>query len=224
MLAENQSVEKTLERRSVSHIAFCEALVVADDTSYAEADRKVSESAALEKGVKEYWAEAKKSTYVAWKSICTKENQMLEPIKKGGEILVAKMANYRTEREAVEQKKREEEQERNKAEMQLKAFELAEQGVPQEAVDAVMEMADEPVSIAPKNELRGKTSFSVDYEVRVIKGKEHLIPREVLEPTTPLMVKALEAKVKVLAKASGGKKIEGIEITQTTKARRRATV
>jgi len=223
MLVEKQTIEQTLAKRSVSHIAFCNGLAVTDDSSYAEADRKVSESAALEKGVKEYWAEAKKSTYVAWKSICTKENQMLDPIIKGGNILVVKMAHYRSEREAVERKKREEEQARIKAETQLKAFELAEEGVPQEAVDAVMEMAEESVSIAPKNELRGKTSFSVDYEVRVVKGKEHLIPREILEPTTPLMVKALEAKVKAIAKLNGGKQIEGMEIIQTQKARRRAT-
>ena len=62
----------------------------------------------------------------------------------------------------------------------------------------------------------------IDYDVRVIPGQEHFIPNDILRPTTPQMVKALEAKIKKIAKATGGQKIAGIEITQTQSARRRS--
>ena len=82
-------------------------------------------------------------------------------------------------------------------------------------------MSEDALETTPVVEIRGKTTFVKDYEVRIIPGKEHLIPQEILQPTTPQMVKALEAKIKKLAKLNGGKKIEGVEIISTQSTRRR---
>jgi hypothetical protein len=216
-----QSMGEVLATRANSILEVCKNFIINDQSSYEEADRKVSETASLEKGIAEYWAEPKATAHKAWKAICTKEKEMLEPIKQGSKILSANMSAYRRAFTEAEQRKRDEEIKKAKEQAQLEAFKLAEQGVDEVAVEAVLEMAEEPVSVAPVAELRGKTSFVLDYEVKVIPGQEHLIPKEILQPTTPQMVKALEAKIKKLAKVTGGQKIAGIEITQIQTARRR---
>ena len=216
------TLSESLALRANTILETCRNLVITDQSSYTEADRRVCETASLEKGIVDYWKEPKSAAYSSWKSICAKEAEMLSPIKEGSKLLASNMAIYKREFDRDEQKKREEEQEQAKREAQLQAFELAEQGVPIEAVEAVMQLAEEPVSLAPVAELRGKTSFVIDYDVRVIPGQEHFIPNDILRPTTPQMVKALEAKIKKIAKATGGQKIAGIEITQTQSCRRRS--
>ena len=158
----------------------------------------------------------------AWKSICNKEKQMILPIKEGGRLLPKKMSAYRQDREALEAEKRKKEEEKKRLEMKVEALKMAEDGVPEEAVDAVLEMAEEP-SVALTPELRGKTSFTGSYEVRLIPGEEWSIPKDILEPTTPAQIKATEAKVKAQAKLNGGKPVKGFEIIQTETARRKST-
>ena len=140
------SIGQKLALRANTILDVCSNFLVIDQASYSEADRKVSETASLEKGIIEYWSEPKRSAHKTWKGICQKEKDMLSPIEEGSKILSAKMATFKRE------------------------FDLAQ---------------------------------------------------EILQPTTPQMVKALEAKIKKLAKLNGGKKIEGVEIISTQSARRR---
>jgi len=217
-----ESMGEALSFRANNILEACRDFIIKDQGSYSEADRKVSETASLEKGIIEYWAEPKQTAHKSWKSICTKEKEMLEPIKEGGRLLSAKMALFRSAFQQEEQKKRDELQEQAKAEARLQAFELAEQGEDPVAVEAVMEMAEEAVPMAPRVELRGKTSFVQSYEVRMIPGEEWRIPKDLLVPSTPAQVKAIEAKVKAQAKFTGGKPVDGFEIIPTQSARRRA--
>jgi hypothetical protein len=76
--------------------------------------------------------------------------------------------------------------------------------------------------MTPRAELRGKTSFGQSYEVRLIQGESWKISRDILEPTTPAQIKAIEAKVKAQAKLNGGKQVEGFEIIPIDTTRRRA--
>ena len=216
-----ESMGQMLATRANTILKVCSNFLITDQASYSEADRKVSETASLEKGIKEYWAEPKLSAHKTWKGICQKEKDMLTPIQEGSRFLSIKMATFKREFDLAEQKKRDELADKAKKELQLKAFELAEQGVDPIAVEAIVEMAEDTMSTLPVAEIRGKTTFVRDYEVRIVPGKEHLIPQEILQPTTPQMVKALEAKIKKLAKLNGGKKIEGVEIIPTQSTRRR---
>jgi hypothetical protein len=215
------SIGQKLALRANTILDVCSKFLVIDQASYSEADRKVSETASLEKGIIEYWSEPKRSAHKTWKGICQKEKDMLSPIEEGSKILSAKMATFKREFDLAEQKKRDELADKAKKELQLKAFELAEQGIDPVAVEAIVEMSEDALEATPVVEIRGKTTFVKDYEVRIIPGKEHLIPQEILQPTTPQMVKALEAKIKKLAKLNGGKKIEGVEIISTQSTRRR---
>ena len=216
-----ESMGQMLATRANTILKVCSNFLITDQASYSEADRKVSETASLEKGIKEYWAEPKLSAHKTWKGICQKEKDMLTPIQEGSRFLSIKMATFKREFDLAEQKKRDELADKAKKELQLKAFELAEQGVDPIAVEAIVEMAEDTMSTLPVAEIRGKTTFVRDYEVRIVPGKEHLIPQDILQPTTPQMVKALEAKIKKLAKLNGGKKIEGVEIIPTQSTRRR---
>ena len=82
-----------------------------------------------------------------------------------------------------------------------------------------MEQSHESVQVAPSQpELRGKTSFQVDYEVSLVPGSEHLIPLDILIPTTQGHIKAVLAKAKAQAKLTGGKPIPGILVVQTQRA------
>jgi len=216
-----ESMGQMLATRANTILKVCSNFLITDQASYSEADRKVSETASLEKGIKEYWAEPKLSAHKTWKGICQKEKDMLTPIQEGSRFLSTKMATFKREFDLSEQKKRDALADKAKKELQLKAFELAEQGVDPIAVEAIVEMAEDTMSTLPVAEIRGKTTFVRDYEVRIVPGKEHLIPQDILQPTTPQMVKALEAKIKKLAKLNGGKKIEGVEIISTQSTRRR---
>ncbi len=211
-----------LSHRTSSILDRCASIVILNDDDYAEADRLLSETKSLDNAVVLYWGAGKASAYTTWKIVVSKEKEMRDRIETSKDRISAVMVAYKSEYDKAAQKKRGEEQEQSKRDTQLQAFELAEQGAPIEAVNAVMQLAEEPVSLAPVAELRGKTSFVIDYDVSVIPGQEHLIPVEFLLPTTPQLVKALESKIKKIAKATGGQKIAGIEITQTQSCRRRS--
>jgi hypothetical protein len=214
------SLAETLANRANAVLAFCENITIVDDSTYKEADQKASETASLERGIKDYWDESKALTYQAWKLTCGKESEMLNPIKEGAKVLTKKMSAYRSERDCLERDKREVEQKSHEDKTRGEVFELVEDGLPQEVADKIIAQSKDSVA-TPVSELRGKTSFTLNYEVRLIKGKERLIPHDILLPTTPAMVKALEAKIKTFAKATGGMKIEGVEIIQTETAKRR---
>jgi len=202
-------------------VADCKSLTVTSDDEYKDADKGMSLSANLEKEVEAYFKDEKAEAKARYDAIRLKEKGALDVLKDLINATRGKMSEYRAERKRIEREKREAEQQRHEAEAKIEAFKLAEGGVPQEAVDAVIELSKQPVSLAPVAELRGKTSFTVDYAVSVIQGQEHLIPKEILEPTTRAMVKAVEAKIKAIVKTTGGKPIPGVLIEQTESARRR---
>ena len=214
------SLAETLANRANAVLAFCENITIVDDSTYKEADQKASETASLERGIKDYWDESKALTYQAWKLTCGKESEMLNPIKEGAKVLTKKMSAYRSERDRLERDKREAEQKSHEDKTRGEVFELVEDGLPQEVADKIIAQSKDSVA-TPVSELRGKTSFTVSYEVRLIRGEEWRIPKDLLEPTTPLMIKAIEAKVKAQAKFNGGKPVKGFEIIQTETAKRR---
>ena len=208
-----------LSRRAATVLEYCDLYEVGDDSSYQEADLKVCEGATLAGAIKAYWKPLKESAYTTWKLHVQREKEMLAPIENGTRVLTGKMARYKSEREELARERRDEQQLKRIEETKVTAFELAEQGVPQEAIDAVVEQSRELVDVSPPPELRGKTLFTVSYEVSIT--DETLIPCDVLTPTTPAMRKALVAKVKAMAKATAGKPVLGMEIIQTSTARRR---
>lgn len=72
------------------------------------------------------------------------------------------------------------------------------------------------------NEEKDKTRFKPSYEVRMIPGEEWRIPKDLLWPSTPTQIKALEAKVKAQAEFTGGAPVKGFEIIPIQTAKRGA--
>ena len=150
---------------------------------------------------------------------------MLDPLNDSQKILTGKMARYRAERDRIEKERQDAALLLAKEEAQYEAFKIVEeQALPPEVAQAVMEQAQESVQVAPSQpELRGKTSFKPDYEISFVKGSEHLIPLDILLPTTKGHKDAVLAKAKAQAKLTGGRPIPGFLVVQTQSASTRAS-
>ena len=90
-----ESLGQSLAARANSILEVCRNFTINDEASYTEADHRLSETSSLEKGILEYWGDPKMTSHKAWKSICNKEKEMIEPIKEGSKLLSGKMAEYR---------------------------------------------------------------------------------------------------------------------------------
>ena len=225
MMGKAVDIGEDLRKRGRAIEIHSEEMVILTDFDYSSSDKKASEMAALEKGIKDYWRDMKLASHKAWKLQCRKEEEMLAPVQYAKRLITSKMSEYRYERGRIEAEKREAEQNKNREIQEIEAFKLAEEGLPAAAVDAIMEQAAESnVQMAPSvQELRGKTSFSVDYEVELVAGDEHKIPLEILLPTTKGHIAAVLSKAKAQAKLTGGKPIPGIKIIQIEKAKTRSS-
>lgn len=225
LMGKTVDVGDELIRRGRAIERHSEDMVILNDFDYNSGDKKASEMAALEIGIKDYWRDMKLASHKAWKLQCRKEEEMLAPVQWAKRLITSKMSEYRSERGRIEAEKREAEQDKNRKIQEIEAFKLAEEGLPPAVVEAILEQAAESnVQMAPSiQELRGKTSFSVDYEVELVAGDEHKIPLEILLPTTKGHISAVLSKAKAQAKLTGGKPIPGIKIIQVEKARTRSS-
>lgn len=214
-----------LRRRGSDIEAFCSTMVILNDSDYASGDAKASELASLEKGIKDYWKDMKEISYKNWKMQCKKEEEMLAPVQRAKRVTTDKLGVYKALRDREEAESREAEQKLHRREQEIEAFKLAEEGHAPEVVEAIMEQAAESnVQMAPSiPELKGKTSFQVDYEVELVPGQSHKIPLDILMPTTKGHLTAVLAKAKVQAKMTGGRPIPGIKITQIQRAKTRSS-
>lgn len=218
-----------LERRTNALLQACESLEINDDESYSDADRGMSRSLNQEKEIKKVFNEKKAKPSKTLKDFQAQEKIMLSAIGKACTIFAGKMSKYEEEREELEEKKREIYQKELEEKTLQDAFRLAEEGVPQHAIDGVIEQSKERIENATIPELRGKTKFNVAYEVQIVAGKEDSIPNDILAPTSPAMIKALEAKIKAMVKLEGESKFrkkyeesaKWLKIKQSKTARRR---
>jgi len=218
-----------LVRRTDGLLQDCDLLVIKDDASYGDADKGMSRSLNVEKEIKSEFEKKKEEPRNLLKALQAQEKIMLTAIGKACLIITGKMAAYETAREEIEEEKREVYQKEMEEKTLQDAFRLAEEGVPQSVIDQVVDQSKERIAVTSIPELRGKTKFNVAYEVQIIAGEEDSIPSEILSPTSPAIIKALEAKIKAMVKLEGEgkfrKKYEGsnqwLKITQTKTARRR---
>ena len=218
-----------LLRRTDGLLHDCELLEIEDDASYLDADKGMSRSLNVEKEIKRVFEEKKEEPRELLKALQAQEKTMLTAIGKACTIITQKMDAYENVREEGEEEKRVAYQKEMEEKTLQDAFRLAEEGVPQHAIDAVVEQSKSQIANASIPELRGKTKFSVAYEVQIISGAEDSIPRNILSPTSSAMIKALEAKIKAMVKLEGDamfrEKYEGsyqwLKIRKTKNARRR---
>jgi len=143
----------------------------------------------------------------------------MDPIEGSSQKLLRDMRIFQTqeaERNAAAQKLLEDVAKKKQEQECLdQAEEMEKAGMPKEAIDGVLDLAELPgpeIHLATPI-LRSKTSFTPSWEVEVI--DEFLVPEDYIIRTVNL--KAIKQIVK---DKSGAIEIPGIKITETTSTRR----
>jgi len=209
------TLEGELKKRAEWVELDCVMLIQNDD-EYNAAMQKAEEVKSLEKGIEDYWRPLIHMAHQNHVLLKRKEKSMLDPVKAGLEKLGGLLIEYRSKRERLERDRQEAEHQKQIEEADLAAFELAEEGVPQEAIDAVREMKTEtPFHAQPTQELRSRSSFKPDYIVTIEDIDE--VDREFLVPSTKAHREAIINNARAKAIKTGGKPLKGFKIISTEK-------
>lgn len=198
---------------------FAKELTIFSPALYEIADKHIVQGEGIKKAIKETVDPIVSERHKAHKEATKFRAALIDPIEEGSKLLIQKMKVYKQEqdRKAEEEKKRlEEEQKKRHEENCLKeAAALEDAGAPQEAIEAVLDFAEDlqPEIFVPTQELRSKTSFTPDWKIEVI--DEFAIPEEFI--IRIVNVRAIEKLVK---DRKGNIKIPGIKVIETEKTRR----
>ena len=217
-----ETLEDQLKRRSDMVKADCQVIIQNDD-DFDAAAKKAEQVKSLEKAIKEYWLPLTQMSYQNWKMLLGKQETMLKSVQEGLKDLGGSMVAYRADRERKERERQEADFQKQKELADLVAFELAEEGVPQEAIDKVKEMQVEtPFQAKPMQELRSRHSFVPEYIV-TIKKKDGVeawedVDEEFLMPSTKAHKEAILNNARDKAKKTGGKPMDGFDVVVTEKA------
>ena len=217
-----ETLEDQLKRRSDMVKADCQVIIQNDD-DFDAAAKKAEQVKSLEKAIKEYWLPLTQMSYQNWKMLLGKQETMLKSVQEGLKDLGDSMVAYRADRERKERERQEADFQKQKELADLVAFELAEEGVPQEAIDKVKEMQVEtPFQAKPMQELRSRHSFVPEYIV-TIKKKDGVeawedVDEEFLMPSTKAHKEAILNNARDKAKKTGGKPMDGFDVVVTEKA------
>jgi len=183
------------------------------------ADKKITEAEHIKKVIREKLDPIVSDRHKAHKEATKFRSAMIDPIENSSQVLMEKMKVFQKvqdEKIAEEKKKLEEEaKERQEQECLKQAEEMEKAGAPKEAVDAVLDLADDPapeVHIATPI-LRSKTSFTASWDIEVINEDE--VPEQYI--IRNVNIKAIKQIVK---DKKGNIKIPGIKIIETTSTRR----
>ena len=217
-----ETLEEQLKRRSDMVKADCQVIIQNDD-DYNAAAKKAEQVKALEKAIKDYWKPLTQMSYQNWQMLLAKEKTMLASVQEGLQDLGGSMVAYRSERERLERERQEAEFKKQKEKADLVAFELAEEGYPQEAIDKVREMQSQTAFQAkPTQELRSRHSFKPEYVITIKKkdGREAWseVDKEFLMPSTKAHKDAILANARDKAKKTGGEPMAGFDVVVTEKA------
>jgi len=217
LLEEDQEIE-FLTRVNL-YAQFAKNHLINSVDSYSEADRKITEGEHIKKAIKEKLDPIVSERHKAHKESTTFRTKMIDPVENSSQLLMEKMKVFvkaQDEKIAEEKKQLEEKAKQRQEEECLKQAEQMEKaGDSQEAIDAVLDLAEDPapeVHIASPI-LRSKTSFTPSWDIEVI--NEFEIPEEYIIRT--VNIKAIK---QIVNDKKGNIKIPGIKIEETTSTRR----
>jgi hypothetical protein len=209
------TLEEQLKRRSDMVKADCQVIVRNDDDYYA-AMKKAEDVKSLAKGIKDYWKPLVTMAHKNHVLLKGKEKTMLEGVEAGLKNLEVQLVGYRAEREKREAERQEAEHQATLEELKLTSLDMAEEGVPQEAIDAVIEQAKEtPFQAQPTQELRSRSVIKPDYIVTIVDIDE--VDREFLIPSTQAHKDAIISNARAKAVKTGGKPLNGFKVITSEK-------
>lgn len=187
--------------------------------SYSEADRKITEGEHIKKVIKEQLDPIVSERHKSHKEATKFRSAMIDPVENSSQVLMGKMKVFQKvqdEKMAQDKKRLEDEAKKRQEEECLRqAEDMEKAGMPEEAIDAVLDLADGPapeVHIATPI-LRSKTAFTPSWDVEVI--DEFKVPEDYIIRTVNI-----QAIKKIVNDKKGSIEIPGIKITETTSTRR----
>jgi hypothetical protein len=180
-------IANELNQKALTWPQKAASIVIVDQSSYDAAGEMLVGIAGLKKEIIAYNAEPKKLTHQAWKSVCERERNGLDPLETAEKTLKGNMGRFiqiEREKQAAAQRKADEEARRVEEENRLKLAAEAEKfGAPEETISEILE-APLPIvapivapSVAPV--VGVSTGSKKVYKWRLV--SEHMIPREFLK-------------------------------------------
>jgi len=216
-LVVSKPVDEKLDARAAQILEKAQTFTIRNREDFKLADGIVSEGAALIKGIKLIHDPICVATNTAHKLATGTRKKLIDPVKQACDILSKGMGNFKIlegRRIAEEQEEKAEQAQKEQKEAAFsQAAELEKEGAPQEAVDAVLNMANTPVQITqPVDELRSRTSFTPSWGIEILD--------KALVPDSYKTVN--EVAIRTAVKASKGDiKIPGVRIFETFKTRKK---
>ena len=219
------SLALDLRKRADSALQKAKDLVITSHQEQSMADRAVSEAVSIKKGIQKYWAPMKEMAKKNLDLQRNKEREMLEPLEETQQVLIEKMAEWKSQEEeryleSVERKKEEHKNEAIEA-----AFQMAEEGLPKDQVRAMQELANDTSSVQVAHyEVKTRNTIKTSWEVTISEDAVEAgkIPKEYLIPINETMRKAVAANIKTTVISKGGNiEIPGVIINKITKSIKR---
>ena len=219
------SLALDLRKRAESALQKAKNLVITSHQEQSMADRAVSEAVSIKKGIQKYWAPMKEMAKKNLDLQRNKEREMLGPLEETQQVLIEKMAEWKSQEEeryleSVERKKEEHKNEAIEA-----AFQMAEEGLPKDQVRAMQELANDTSSVQVAHyEVKTRNTIKTSWEVTISEDAVEAgkIPKEYLIPINETMRKAVAANIKTTVIAKGGNiEIPGVIINKVTKSIKR---
>ena len=219
------SLALDLRKRADSALQKAKNLVITSHQEQSMADRAVSEAVSIKKGIQKYWAPMKEMAKKNLDLQRNKEREMLEPLEETQQVLIEKMAEWKSQEEeryleSVERKKEEHKNEAIEA-----AFQMAEEGLPKDQVRAMQELANDTSSVQVAHyEVKTRNTIKTSWEVTISEDAVEAgkIPKEYLIPINETMRKAVAANIKTTVISKGGNiEIPGVIINKVTKSIKR---
>ncbi len=202
--------------RVTAYLDKADSIEINSNESWSVADKMICEGQRIKAGVEEKVDPLVKELHKRHKDAVAFRAELLNPIESGSQLLVKKMQTFKT----LHDKEQEARRERIEAELLAKqkenclqqAKEMEGAGMPQEAIDAVINLGEEAVYV-PTNELRSKTNFKIGWDIEIT--DEEAIPDIYTNRVIDMaLIKSIVKKKK------GNVKIPGVRIYQVEKTTR----
>ncbi len=204
--------EQEQQEQGLTILQQAGACEVANQQDYNNAAEVCKDIKVRIKAIEDYWKDLKDKAYKAWKDICAKEKELLDPYTKAESFIKGKMTAWQRQKMEEERAQREEQERRKREESELLLKEAAKAdgegdteraGFMFEAAEQVQNMKFEQ----PKQEKTAGTAVKTVWKARVVNAS--LVPISI----AGAIIRPIDEKVlNDLARASkGNMAIPGVE-------------
>jgi predicted phosphohydrolase len=211
--------EQEQRQQALTITEQAKSFTISNQQDYNNAAEICKDIKAKIKTIEDYWKELKDKAYKAWKDICAKEKELLDPYTKAETEIKSKMTAWQRQKLEEERLLREEQERfrKEEAERLLKAAEEAQQEGMTEHADFLVEEAAKVETMKfeqPKQEKTAGTAVKTVWKARIV--NEKLVPVELngmlLRPIDTVLINKLAVSSKGSIKIPGVEFYEDVQI------------